>query len=99
MVGILVLLVGPAQSRYGFSIRELRVPSIAMNGSDVTLECIYTGKLKLYAVKWYKNGEEFYRFLFDSHEPQTSFDQPGIRVDVSRLCSTVLIVFCLCEAV
>ena len=68
-----------------------------MNGTDVTLECAYTHKLKLYAVKWYKNGEEFYRFLFDSHEPQTSFDQPGIKVDVSRFCTDLSFArpFCL----
>lgn len=38
----------------------------------------------LYSVKWYKDNEEFYRYLPKSNPPQHSYRVEGIRVDVSR---------------
>lgn len=37
----------------------------------------------LYSVKWYKDGEEFYRFVPRSNPPQSSYSFDGIKVDVS----------------
>jgi hypothetical protein len=37
----------------------------------------------LYSVKWYKDGEEFYRFVPRANPPQTSYSFDGIKVDVS----------------
>lgn len=37
----------------------------------------------LYSVKWYKDNEEFYRYLPKSNPPQHSYRVEGIRVDVS----------------
>lgn len=37
----------------------------------------------LYSVKWYKDGEEFYRFVPLSKTPQNSYSFDGIKVDVS----------------
>ncbi|KAL0271962.1 UNVERIFIED_CONTAM: hypothetical protein PYX00_005109 [Menopon gallinae] len=37
----------------------------------------------LYAVKWYKDDEEFYRFVPKSNPPQHSYKVDGIKVDVS----------------
>lgn len=39
----------------------------------------------LYSVKWYKDGEEFYRFVPRANPQQNSYSFDGIRVDVS-LC-------------
>lgn len=37
----------------------------------------------LYSVKWYKDNEEFYRFVPKSNPPQNSYKVEGIKVDVS----------------
>lgn len=37
----------------------------------------------LYSVKWYKDGEEFYRFVPRAGSPQSSYSFDGIKVDVS----------------
>lgn len=43
----------------------------------------------LYSVKWYKDNEEFYRFVPKSNPPQNSYKVDGIRVDV-RIISLCL---------
>lgn len=47
----------------------------------------------LYSVKWYKDDEEFYRFLPKSNPPQHSYRVEGIRVDVS-IAQCVVVVQC-----
>lgn len=37
----------------------------------------------LYSVKWYKDNEEFYRYVPKAKTPQTSYKVEGVRVDVS----------------
>lgn len=37
----------------------------------------------LYSVKWYKDGEEFYRYVPRANPPQSSYTFDGIKVDVS----------------
>jgi predicted transcriptional regulator len=39
----------------------------------------------LYSVKWYKDSEEFYRFVPRGNPPQNSYSFDGIKVDVSAL--------------
>jgi hypothetical protein len=37
----------------------------------------------LYSVKWYKDNEEFYRYVPRDNPPQNSYKVDGIKVDVS----------------
>lgn len=37
----------------------------------------------IYSVKWYKDGEEFYRFVPKAEKRQNKYDFDGIKVDVS----------------
>lgn len=37
----------------------------------------------LYSVKWYKDNEEFYRYVPKANPPQHSYRVDGIKVDVS----------------
>lgn len=41
------------------------------------------GTETLYSVKWYKDNEEFYRFIPKANPQQQSFKVDGVRVDVS----------------
>lgn len=43
---------------------------------------------RIYSVKWYKDNEEFYRYVPRSNPPQQSYRVEGIRVDVS-ICSDI----------
>lgn len=42
----------------------------------------------LYSVKWYKDNEEFYRYVPKANPPQHSYRVDGIKVDVSILFLT-----------
>jgi hypothetical protein len=45
-------------------LRDLSIPSFRFRDSDATLACNFDleGE-RLYSVKWYKDGHEFYRFF------------------------------------
>lgn len=65
---------------------EVRVPNYTVKDNTVKLECHYDMEdEKLYSVKWYKDGHEFYRYLPRDHPPATLFPQNGITVDVSAV--------------
>lgn len=66
-------------------LRELRIPKDVIRGNDVRLECFF--KLdpndELYSVKWYKDGNEIYRYLPKEKPPTTALAFSGGIVDVS----------------
>ncbi|XP_076644660.1 uncharacterized protein LOC143354449 [Halictus rubicundus] len=74
--------------RTGSAIKLLRldVPSIADPRWDkVTLRCEYDlGGKELYSVKWYKDGNEFFRFMPSSTPAGRDFPVDGVFVDVNR---------------
>lgn len=43
-------------------------------------------KEALYSVKWYRDNEEFYRYVPKDNPPQNSYVVDGIKVDVSNYC-------------
>lgn len=73
---------------------EVRVPNYTVKDNTVKLECHYDMEdEKLYSVKWYKDGHEFYRYLPRDHPPATLFPQNGIAVDVSALVKLMTVHF------
>ncbi|XP_073985458.1 uncharacterized protein [Rhodnius prolixus] len=61
---------------------RLVVPQYKMRGEMAILECHYELEGdNLYAVKWYKENEEFYRFVPKSNPTQVSYKVEGIKVD------------------
>lgn len=61
------------------------MPNYTVKDNVVRLECHYDMEdEKLYSVKWYKDGNEFYRYLPRDHPPASLFPLTGIFVDVSE---------------
>jgi len=68
------------------------IPSHAIKGEDLVLECLYDLEGdSLYSVKWYRNGQEFYRHI-PTDRPQTVvFQQHGLIVDEYKSTETRII--------
>lgn len=62
----------------------MNIPQYRAPGDIAELICDYDlGNDNLYAVKWYKDHEEFYRFVPRAKPEALSFKIEGITVDVS----------------
>ena len=64
---------------------KLSVPGHKFVGDEGVLTCRFDleGE-ELYSVKWYKDGNEFYRFIPGERDQKvTVFNMPGVQVDVS----------------
>ncbi|XP_023031231.1 uncharacterized protein LOC6641605 [Drosophila willistoni] len=67
----------------GLRLVEVRIPNYVIKGSAAQLECMYEldGEA-LYSVKWYKDGNEFYRYVPRDMPPAQTFLLPGVNVDL-----------------
>uniref|UniRef100_A0ABD2WHF5 Ig-like domain-containing protein n=1 Tax=Trichogramma kaykai TaxID=54128 RepID=A0ABD2WHF5_9HYME len=62
---------------------ELVIPPHAIRGQNVRLDCNFNlDNVNLYSVKWYKDGNEFYRYLPGEQPPVQVFTLPGVTVDI-----------------
>jgi len=73
-------------------LTEQSIPAHAIRGEDVILECSYDLQGdSLYSVKWYRNGQEFYRHI-PTDRPQTVvFRQAGLIVDEYKSTETRIV--------
>ncbi|XP_049826288.1 uncharacterized protein LOC126266430 [Aethina tumida] len=63
---------------------QLNVPRAVRVGHSVTLGCEYDlEEAPLYSVKWYRDGDEFYRYVPKEAPPTRVFTLSGLHVDVS----------------
>ncbi|CAH2016439.1 unnamed protein product [Acanthoscelides obtectus] len=63
---------------------RVSVPQYRIPGESATCYCDYDlGNDTLYAVKWYKEHEEFYRFVPKARPQKTWYKVEGVHVDVS----------------
>lgn len=62
---------------------ELVVPEHVVRGQNIRLECNFNldGET-LYSVKWYKDGNEFYRYVPQDKPPVLVFPLPGVTANV-----------------
>lgn len=87
---LLLLLLAETPPGEGLSILDTIIPVYKIRGENAQLYCHYDleGDV-LYSVKWYKDDEEFYRYMPESssssssssNSPQSIFPRPGICVD------------------
>eukprot|EP00095_Tigriopus_kingsejongensis_P002658 maker-scaffold439_size171548-snap-gene-0.26 protein:Tk02658 transcript:maker-scaffold439_size171548-snap-gene-0.26-mRNA-1 annotation:"AGAP007933-PA" len=75
--------VGRVEGVGSVRLVRLSVPSHKFIGDKATLGCLYDlEREQLYSVKWYKDGNEFYRYIpGDIDQTVTIFRLPGVRVD------------------
>ena len=65
---------------------QVKVPPAALSGHSIQLECVFALEDdSLYAVKWYRGVDEFYRFVPAEEPHATVFSLNVIEVDVSKL--------------
>ncbi|GBM14983.1 hypothetical protein AVEN_77328-1, partial [Araneus ventricosus] len=63
-------------------MKYLKIPYIYPSGHDVVLTCDFDLEGEtLYAVKWFHDGEEFYRYSPDEDPKAMFFPVRGIKVD------------------
>ncbi|XP_044742188.1 uncharacterized protein LOC123303108 [Chrysoperla carnea] len=64
-------------------LTEVRIPNHTVRDQSARLECHYDldGEA-LYSVKWYKDGNEFYRYVPMERPPVQVFQLPGVTVDL-----------------
>lgn len=85
------VILGSRASSSSLRISVIHVPSPAVSGSNAALRCGFElGGETLYALKWYKDAAEFYRYVPASDTPFKTFPQPGVHVDVSHLFNPFL---------
>ncbi|KAK9878066.1 hypothetical protein WA026_020695 [Henosepilachna vigintioctopunctata] len=64
---------------------RVSVPIFKMPGETAVFHCDYDlGGDALYAVKWYKEHEEFYRYVPKAHPQTNSYKIEGVQVDMSK---------------
>lgn len=75
-------------------LKEIRIPNHTVRNTTARFECQYDldGEA-LYSVKWYKDGNEFYRYVPRDEPPVQIFPLQGIRINVSVCCFSIYILF------
>lgn len=76
----------------GLRFKHVDISQSRFPGDVAELLCDYDlGNEDLYSIKWYKDGEEFYRFVPKGQPQASSYKMEGIDVDVRNyiLCRTV----------
>ncbi|XP_077301166.1 uncharacterized protein LOC143921688 [Arctopsyche grandis] len=75
-------MVGGEKESICLRVVEVVIPGYRVRGETALLECQYDLERDvLYSVKWYKDNEEFYRFMPRFSPPQQSYRMDGVKVD------------------
>ncbi|CAH1188800.1 unnamed protein product [Phyllotreta striolata] len=64
-------------------LKSMSVPMVADLRDIMELDCHFDmGKEELYAVKWYKDDQEFFRYMPGGQERTRVFPVPGVNVEM-----------------
>lgn len=70
----------------GLKSVKANVPRYQFPGGTAQLQCDYDlGNDTLYALKWYKDHEEFYRFVPKAVPQINSYETEGVHINVSKI--------------
>uniref|UniRef100_A0A6P4F6F3 Uncharacterized protein LOC108047312 n=1 Tax=Drosophila rhopaloa TaxID=1041015 RepID=A0A6P4F6F3_DRORH len=74
------------------TMTEVKIPNHIMRLKSATLGCRYAldGE-SLYSVKWYKDGNEIYRYLPRNKPPGEVFPLPGVNIDLRNSSDTQIL--------
>ncbi|XP_065093322.1 uncharacterized protein LOC135713992 [Ochlerotatus camptorhynchus] len=84
IISLLIFVFGLAKDIcFCLQLTAVRIPEHVTKNSTVQLECTYdlNGE-QLYSVKWYKDGNEFFRFVPRDNPPAQLFLLTGVSVDL-----------------
>lgn len=72
---------------------RITVPQYRVPGESALLHCDYEmGNDSLYSLKWYKDHEEFYRFVPKSKPKTNWYNVDGVKIDVSKIMAIALLI-------
>ncbi|XP_050538802.1 uncharacterized protein LOC126904117 isoform X2 [Daktulosphaira vitifoliae] len=81
-VVLTLLIAGPCELARAVKMLGVKIPAFIFMGDSVQLFCDYDMQMdNLYSVTWYKDNEEFYRFVPSSIHLKHSYHMDGITVD------------------
>ncbi|XP_060852464.1 uncharacterized protein LOC132930548 isoform X2 [Rhopalosiphum padi] len=86
-VFVFYLLIITLQASFinNLKLLNVRIANHTVLGSSTILECTYDLEGEhLYSVKWYKNGDEFFRYLPKSKPSIQVFEKSGIYIDIDK---------------
>jgi len=73
----------------GLELVKFSIPDHAIQGENVELLCDYDLQGdKLYSVKWYRNGQEFYRYIPTDNPSTAVFRHPGLYINEYKSTET-----------
>ncbi|XP_064091375.1 uncharacterized protein LOC135205042 [Macrobrachium nipponense] len=76
----------------GIRITSLEIPETVDKGEDATLKCCYDLALHtLYSVKWYRNDEEFFRYMPSENPPMDILEITGVTVSEEQSTGEVVV--------
>lgn len=79
--GLLLLIISFLPPSATLEINQIIIPNFEMVGESVSLKCDYDLQSdKLYSVKWYKDNQEFYRYVPKDVPPTQKFLVHGVDV-------------------
>ncbi|XP_076161694.1 uncharacterized protein LOC143143839 isoform X2 [Ptiloglossa arizonensis] len=81
-LALLLLAVILRQEVAGLKLIRIKVPPYTLRGKSALLECRYDLETdKLYSITWYKDHEEFYRYVPRGEPTKHSYRVEGVKVD------------------
>ncbi|XP_026300850.1 uncharacterized protein LOC410563 isoform X2 [Apis mellifera] len=81
----LLFILAVLQEVTGLKLLGINVPAYSLRGKSALLECRYDLETdKLYSITWYKDHEEFYRYVPRGEPKKHTYHVEGVKVDYRR---------------